>query len=86
MKVYKEIRKELSTYDKKNKLGEDGLAEKEEIIILTKTDVIEDPKFVAKKLKDFEKLSEKVFAISLYDDKSIKKLRDELVKILKKKK
>ncbi len=86
MKVYKEIRKELSTYDKKNKLGEDGLAEKEEIIILTKTDVIEDSKFVAKKIKDFEKLSEKVFAISLYDDKSIKKLRDELVKILKKKK
>ena len=85
MKVYKEIRKELEKYDKKNNLGEDGLAEKEEIILLTKTDVLEDPKIIEKKKKEFEKLGKKVFALSLYDDASVKKFKDELFKILKKK-
>jgi GTP-binding protein len=85
MKVYKQIRKELEKYDKKNKLGADGLAEKEEIIILTKTDIVEDPKIVDKKIKDFQKITKKVFTISLYDDKSVKKFSDELIKILKKK-
>lgn len=85
MKVYKEIRKELEIYDKKNNLGEEGLSKKEEIIILTKSDVIEDHKFIEKKKKEFEKLGEKVFVLSLYDDKSVKKFRDELIKILKKK-
>lgn len=84
MKAYKEIRKELETYDKKNNLAEDGLSKKEEIIVLTKSDVIEDPKFITKKVKEFEKLSKKVFVISLYDDKSVKNFRDALVKILKK--
>ncbi|MEI7810100.1 MAG: GTPase ObgE [bacterium] len=86
MKVYKEIRKELEKYDKKNNLvDEDGLATKEEIIILTKTDVVEDPKIIEKKKKEFEKLGGKVYVLSLYDDKSVKKIKDELVKILKKK-
>ena len=85
MKVYKEIRKELEKYDKKNDLGKDGLSKKEEIIILTKTDVIEDKKIIEKKKKDFEKISKKVFVLSLYDDASVKKFRDELTKILKKK-
>lgn len=84
LKVYKEIRKELEVYDKKNSLGNDGLSEKDEIIILTKTDVVEDEKIIAKRVKEFEKINKKVFVISLYDDKSVKKLRDELVKILKK--
>ena len=86
MKVYKEIRKELEKYDKKNNLvDEDGLATKEEIIILTKTDVVEDIKIIEKKKKEFEKLGGKVYVLSLYDDKSVKKIKDELVKILKKK-
>ncbi len=83
LKTYKEIRKELEKYDKNLKLGEDGLASKEEIIILTKTDVIEDPKFIVKKIKEFEKLGKKVYTLSLYDDKSVKKFRDVLVKIFK---
>ncbi len=41
VKVYKEIRKELEKYDKKLKLGAEGLANKKEIIILTKSDYIE---------------------------------------------
>jgi GTPase involved in cell partitioning and DNA repair len=85
MKVYKEIRKELVKYDKKLNLGDDGLSEKEEIIILTKADFIEDQKIIAKKVAEFKKLGEKVFVLSLFDDKMVKKFRDELVKILKKK-
>jgi GTP-binding protein len=91
MKVYKEIRKELEKYDKKLSLGEDGLASKDEIIILTKTDVVEDPKIIAKTVKVFEKLpastqggNKKVFVLSLFDDKMVKKFSDDLVKILKK--
>lgn len=84
MKVYKEIRKELENYDKENNLNEDGLAKKEEIIILTKTDVVEDKKFIDKKIKEFEKIGKKVFTLSLYDDASIKKLSDSLIKILNK--
>ena len=83
LKSYKEIRKELEKYDKTLNLGEDSLSEKEEIIILTKTDVIEDPKVIAKKVADFKKISKNVFAISLYDDKMVKKFHDALVKILK---
>lgn len=85
MKVYKEIRKELEKYDKKLNLGADGLSSKKEIIILTKSDVVEDQKIVAKKVSEFEKLGKKVFVLSLFDDKMVKKFSDELTKILKKK-
>ncbi len=94
MKVYKDIRKELAKYDKKLNLGVEGLSGKKEIIILTKSDVVEDTrpndnsvgreKIIEREMKKFEKLGEKVFVISLFDDKMIKKFRDELVKILKK--
>lgn len=76
-KVYKEIRNELNEY------GE-GLSEKEEIILLTKTDVVEDKKSITKHVKEFEKLGKKVFTVSLFDDVSIKSFGDELVKILRK--
>ncbi len=85
MKSYKEIRKELEKYDKKLGLGEEGLASKEEIIILTKSDVVDDPKIVLKKVAEFKKISKKVFVLSLFDDKMVKKFNDELAKILKKK-
>ena len=85
LKSYKEIRKELEKYDKKLNLSEEELSFKKEIIILTKSDVIDNPKVITKKIKEFEKLSKNVFAISLFDDKMVKKFRDELVKILKKK-
>jgi len=85
MKSYKEIRKELEKYDKSLNLGEDSLSLKEEIIILTKTDVVDDQKVVAKKIADFKKISKNVFTLSLFDDKMVKKFQDALVKILKKK-
>lgn len=88
MKSYKEIRKELEKYDKNLSLKEDGLASKEEIIILTKTDVIGDHKVITKKIAEFRKLAPAskggVFTISLFDDKMIKEFKNELVKILKK--
>ena len=77
MQVYKEIRKELGAYD-------ESLLEKEEIIILTKTDLIEDKKKIEKIKKEFLKLKRPVFTLSLYDDESVKSLMDELVKILRK--
>lgn len=83
MKCYKEIRKELVKYDKSLSLGEEGLSQKEEIIILTKSDVIEDPKIIAKKVKEFQKIRKNVFTISLYDDKIVKKFNGALSKILK---
>jgi GTPase len=77
MKTYKEIRKELENYDK-------SLLEKDEVIILTKTDMVSDPKKIEKVKKEFLKLKKPVFTLSLYDDKSIKTLTDELVKLLRK--
>lgn len=95
LKSYKEIRKELEKYDKSLDLGEDGLSKKEEIIILTKSDMIEDQKFITKKVRDFsalggsissgKKVKKHVFALSLFDDRMVKKFSDELIKILKKK-
>jgi len=82
MNVYKQIRKELESYDK-------SLIEKDEVIILTKMDIIDFSSSTTKKRfekikKDFEKLGKPVFTLSLYDDQSIKILMDGLVKLLRK--
>ncbi|MFA7315901.1 MAG: GTPase ObgE [Candidatus Paceibacterota bacterium] len=74
--VYKKIRKELGAYDK-------SLLEKEEIIVLTKTDVVEDPKIIEKRKKEFEKLGNPILTLSLYDDASVKAFMKELAKMLK---
>jgi GTP-binding protein len=76
MKVYKQIRKELGTYDK-------SLIEKDEVIVLTKTDLVSDPKVTEKVKKEFEKLGNPVLTLSLYDDASIKAFMKELAKLLK---
>ncbi len=76
MKEYKNIRKELETYDK-------SLGKKDEIILLTKTDIVEDKKEISKRVKEFEKLGKKVFTISLYDEENIKSFSNDLVKVLK---
>ncbi len=77
MAIYKNIRKELENY---NPL----LTEKEEIIILTKTDLIEDKREIEKIKNKFEKLGRLVYTLSLYDDKSVKEVIDGLVKMLRK--
>ncbi|MBK5215412.1 MAG: GTPase ObgE [Candidatus Pacebacteria bacterium] len=78
MQVYKDIRKELGAYD-------ETLLEKDEVIILTKTDILEDPKKIEKIKKEFLKLKKPVFILSVYDDESIKNLMDGLIKLLRKK-
>jgi GTP-binding protein len=77
MKAYETIRKELTDFGQ-------GLAEKEEVILLTKTDVT-DSDTVAKVKKEFEALHKKVFAVTLFDDESTKVFRDELIHFLKEK-
>lgn len=74
IETYEGIRHELAQYDA-------TLTEKDEIILLTKTDVT-DPETVAAKLKEFQKLGKPVFALSLYDDASVKTFADELAKML----
>ena len=75
MKSYETVRSELEKYGR-------GLEEKEEIIVLTKTDVV-DAEVVESTKKKFEKLGKPVFVLTLFDDSSVKKFSDELVKILK---
>jgi GTP-binding protein len=74
---YKAIRNELSIYDA-------SILDKNEVILLTKTDVVEDKSVVEKIKKEFEKLGKPVFAVSLYSDAEVKLVSDELVKILEK--
>jgi GTPase len=77
METYKQIRKELKIYD-------ESLLNKNEIIILTKTDIISDKKIIEKIKKEFNKLKKPIFTLTLYDDESIKYLIDDLVKLLRK--
>jgi len=69
--------KELAKYNPE-------LAEKTELIVLSKSDAA-DSKKIAKVKKEFKKLKKKVFVISLFDDKAIKDFGDSLIKILRKK-
>lgn len=75
MVVYKQIRKELGAYDK-------SLLEKDEIIVLTKTDMVTE-KVVEKVKKEFEKLGKPVLTLTLYDDASVKNFMKELAKLVK---
>jgi GTP-binding protein len=74
-KAYETIRKEMDDYDS-------NLSQKQEIIVLTKTDLI-SKKDLEKLIKKVSKLNERVFTVSIYDDESIKKLHDSLIKFLR---
>jgi GTP-binding protein len=75
---YTTIRTELETHDKE-------LGEKDEIIIFTKSDEV-DEKTLKEKLKSATKITKgkTVFVTSMYDDTSIKELSDGLIKYLRK--
>ncbi|MEK7609618.1 MAG: Obg family GTPase CgtA [Patescibacteria group bacterium] len=73
---YLTIRKELEKY------GE-GLPDKKEVIILTKTDMV-DEKIVKKARIVLKKYNKDILEASVLDDVSIKKLGEELAKKLKK--
>jgi len=75
-KAYKVIRKELEDYSPE-------LAEKEEVVILTKTDMV-DEKTLEKAEKKISKLNKNVLSATVLDDKSVKNLKDNLIKILRK--
>lgn len=75
--VYKTVRQELEEYDQ-------GLIDKPEIVILTKTDVV-SPAVLKKQLAKMQKLVGKnLVSVSILDDDSIKALKDKLFKLLKK--
>jgi len=76
MKSYKAIRKELEDFDPR-------LLEKDEYILLTKTDVA-DEKIVKRVTKEFEKLGKPVFAITMFDDNQTKEFEHKLLEILRK--
>lgn len=76
MKAYETIREELTKYGS-------GLDQKDEIILLTKTDTT-DEVVVGKELKKFAKLGKPVFAVTLFDESGVKNFKDELIKYLKK--
>jgi GTP-binding protein len=73
--AYKTIRTELEAF------GE-GLAEKKEILILTKTDLV-DEKTLKAKIKEAKKLNKEVYSVSVIDDEQVKALSDSLVKTLR---
>jgi GTP-binding protein len=75
LEVYETVRKELAAYD-------DVLAKKQEIIVLTKTDMVPEAR-VKEVLKQMKKLSPHIFAISILDDKVVKSFQDDLLKLLK---
>lgn len=75
MEAYKTIRKELEAFDKE-------LGEKDEIIVLTKTDMVDDATLEAA-TKKLAKLKKPVFAITILDDKVMKEFGDALVKLLR---
>lgn len=68
VEAYETIRKELNQYNPE-------LSRKEEIIVFTKTDLIDDSVYLKKVIEKMKKKTKAVFTISLYDDKAIKKLQ-----------
>ncbi len=75
LEAYNTIRKELESYNPE-------LAEKKEVIILTKTDLVDEKTLAAAK-KKLAKKSDNVLSVSIIDDASVKTLADSLVKILR---
>jgi len=76
-KDYREIRAELEKYDIE-------LTKKQEYALLTKIDLI-DKEEVKKKLKELKKINPKAMAVSIYDEKSIEKIKHLLSKVKTKK-
>jgi GTP-binding protein len=74
---YKTIRKELKAYSQE-------LADKKEIVILTKTDMV-DEKTLQSSIKKISKLNPDILTVTILDDKSVKDLKDNLIKILRNK-
>jgi GTPase len=74
--VYNTVRSELAGYDS-------SLADKKEIVLLTKSDLV-DKSVQIETCKKMEKYCKDVFLVSALDDDSLKLFADSLVKILRK--
>ncbi len=74
--TYKTVRKELEKYG-------NGLDEKKEIIILSKTDVVDVKKIKAARLA-LKKYNKDILEVSILDDASLKKLSDQITVLLQK--
>jgi GTP-binding protein len=72
--VYETIRAELEKYDQE-------LTEKKEVVILTKTDMV-DSKALAAARKVLSKFNQDILEVSVLDDAAVKKLSKEIVKKL----
>lgn len=72
---YETIREELEKYDSE-------LAKKQEYVLLTKTDMLEE-KEVRSKLKELKKINPDALAVSIYNDESLEKIKKLLNKIEK---
>lgn len=72
---YKTIRKELKAYSQE-------LADKKEVLILTKTDLLNE-KELKNVVKKLQKLNSNILTVTILDDESVKKLKDNLIKILR---
>lgn len=73
--AYKTIRKEMDLYSKE-------LSRKKEVIILTKIDMI-SPSEIKEKMAELKKFNSSILSVTALDDDLIKKLGDEIVKILR---
>lgn len=74
MRDYLIVRKEFADFNEE-------LTKKPEIIILTKTDTIDEVILIEKK-RQLETLGREVLAVTLYDDESVNMLKEELLKHL----
>jgi GTP-binding protein len=72
---YKKVRNELTRFDK-------ALQEKEEWIVFTKKDLVKQ-EHIESVLKQLDSAEKRVFVISEFDEESVKILRDELTKHLR---
>jgi len=76
VKAYKVIRNELKEYSEE-------LAEKKEVVIITKTDLV-DEKTLLKAVAKIKKSNKDVLTVTILDDDSTKKLKDDLIKMFRK--
>lgn len=72
VKAYHSVRGELAQYDA-------ALLEKPEIVILTKTDIVDDPADIKTAEKQMKKIVPRVLTVSLYDDDAVKALQKTLL-------
>ena len=73
--AYRVVRNELELYNK-------AMKKKQEVIVLTKADLLTDEER-EKKLKLFKKVSSNVFSVSILDDRSVKEIGEYLLKTFK---